>query len=136
MSQPLKIAILQNDDKSEGYWEDFRKAFVNVINAVEPDAQITYFDPIERQAYPELSDNYDLIILSGGNAEHNGNVPWVLKMQAFIRAVAQNRPLQKLVGICWGHQAIHKSLGGTVDYRKEAEVNFLHFIAMIHGIHI
>lgn len=135
MSQFLKIAILQNDHKSEGYWKDFREAFCSVISAAAPDSQISFFDPIELQIYPELSDNYDLIILSGGNAEHDGNVPWVLKMQAFIRTVAQNHPHQKLVGICWGHQAIHKSLGGTVGYRKEgAEVSCLHYITMIHGI--
>lgn len=135
MSQSLKVAILQNDHKSEGYWKDFREAFCSVISAAAPDSQINFFDPIELQVYPELSDNYDLIILSGGNAEHDGNVPWVLKMQAFIKTVAQNHPHQKLVGICWGHQAIHKSLGGTVGYRKEgAEVSCLHYITMIRNI--
>lgn len=135
MSQPLKIAILQNDHKSEGYWNDFREAFCNIISAAAPDSQINFFDPIELQVYPELSDNYDLIILRRGNAEHNGNVPWVLKMQAFIRTVARNHPRQKLVGICWGHQAIHKSLGGTVGYRKEgAEVSWPYYIVMIYRI--
>lgn len=119
MSHPLKIAILQNDDKTEGIRSDVREAFVNIISAVEPDAQITFFDPIELQAYPALSDDYNLIVLSGGNAKLDGSISWVLKMQAFIKTIARECPHQKMLGICWGHMAIHQSLGGTVCKRKE-----------------
>ena len=124
--RPTKVAICQNDHPSEGYWFDIRQAFENTLRTAEKDVHITFFDPIELQDYPVLTDNYDLIILSGGNADHHASIPWVLKMREFIKATILNRPQQKIVGICWGHQAIHQALGGEVRLLDAPEVGRQH----------
>ncbi|KAF4493888.1 copper iron-regulated glutamine amidotransferase [Fusarium agapanthi] len=64
--KPLRIAILQNDTKSEGYGNDFMNSFLTAIHGVNPDIEISIFDPIEKQEYPNIdNDKYDAIILSG-----------------------------------------------------------------------
>ncbi|KAF5230144.1 hypothetical protein FANTH_13959 [Fusarium anthophilum] len=113
--KPLRIAILQNDTKSEGYGNDFMNSFLTAIHGVKPDIEISIFDPIEKQEYPNLdNDKYDAIILSGGTTEHDSTIPWVEKMSRFVCDTVAARPDQTLIGICWGHQAIHRALGGVV----------------------
>ena len=52
-----------------------------------------------------------------------GSQPWVLKMQEFLRSTARAWPEKKIVGICWGHQTICVSFGGTVgDQEGGAEI--------------
>lgn len=115
MAAPLKIAILQNDTKSDGYGDEFMGSFLSAIHDVAADIQVTIFDPIELQAYPDLNDKYDAIILSGGTTAHDSTIPWVGKLYRFIRDTVAAYPKQTLIGICWGHQAVHKSLGGVVE---------------------
>ncbi|KAG5757067.1 hypothetical protein H9Q72_000474 [Fusarium xylarioides] len=80
-----------------------------------PDIEISIFDPIGKQEYPNLdNDKYDAIILSGGTTEHDSTIPWVDKMQRFVRDTVVAHPDQTLIGICWGQQAVHKALGGVV----------------------
>jgi glucosinolate gamma-glutamyl hydrolase len=112
---PLKIAILQKDTKSEGHEDALMGSFFSAIHDVAADAQVSVFDPIELQAYTDLNGNFDAIILSGGTTEHDSTIPWVAKMQRFIRDTVTTHPNQPLIGFCWGHQAIHKSLGGVVE---------------------
>ncbi|KAG8354382.1 hypothetical protein FVEN_g7688 [Fusarium venenatum] len=112
---PLKIAILQNDTKSDGYGDQFMRSFFSTIRRVSSNTQISIFDPIELQEYPNLSDKYDAIILSGGTTPHDLSIPWVGRIYKFIRDTVNNNPEQTLIGICWGHQAVHKALGGDVE---------------------
>lgn len=46
-----------------------------------------------------------------------GSQPWVLKMQEFLRGTAREWRERKMVGICWGHQTMCVSFGGTVGDR-------------------
>jgi GMP synthase-like glutamine amidotransferase len=39
-----------------------------------------------------------------------------------LQATVQERPKQKLLGICWGHQAIATSSGGSVEMMARAEI--------------
>ncbi|KAF9697040.1 hypothetical protein EKO04_004844 [Ascochyta lentis] len=50
------------------------------------------------------------------------DIPWLLKMQDFLRTTAERSPTQKIVGICWGHQMINIAFGGVVGPMDRFEV--------------
>jgi GMP synthase-like glutamine amidotransferase len=100
----------------------FSAAFQACISSARPGAQVDFFDPIEAQIYPEPGQ-YNLIVLTGGTADAMAkDIPWVLKMQDFLRTMVEKCPTQKVVGICWGHQVINIAFGGVVGPMDKFEV--------------
>ena len=59
------------------------------------------------------SQAYDGYVITGSPASVNDHhLPWVGQLLDFIRAVQAAR--QPLIGLCFGHQAVAKALGGEV----------------------
>ncbi|EKG12106.1 Glutamine amidotransferase type 1 [Macrophomina phaseolina MS6] len=100
-----------------GHKLETRDSFVNIVAVVAPDSAVDFYDPIDDQRYPNAGE-YDLIILSGGTADIKAPDPWVLQELEFVRKIVAS-PNVKLVGICWGHQAIHVALGGKLIVMEE-----------------
>ncbi|CAI6301693.1 unnamed protein product [Periconia digitata] len=117
----FKAAVLVNSISSLD--PAFKNAFQENITTASRDAQVDFFDPIKTQIYPEIGE-YDLIVLTGGNVADAAakDIPWLLKMQEFLRATVDKSPMQKIVGVCWGHQLTHITFGGTVGSMNEFEV--------------
>ncbi|KAF2085211.1 copper/iron-regulated glutamine amidotransferase [Saccharata proteae CBS 121410] len=113
----LRVAILVNTHRSASFEQSTRSSFIETLAAVAPLAKVDFFDPIEAHDYP-IAQSYDAIILSGGTADIITPEPWVLKLLEFVRqTVASSKT--KLVGICWGHQAINVALGGRIAEMEE-----------------
>jgi anthranilate/para-aminobenzoate synthase component II len=121
VSTPFKAAVLVNSISALDH--AFRDAFQECIKSACPGAQVDFFDPIEAQIYPEPAQ-YELIILSGGGTADPmaKDIPWVLKMQEFLRTTVEKCPKQKIVGICWGHETINIAFGGMVGPMDKFEV--------------
>ncbi len=101
-STQFKAAVLVNAISAVD--DPFKAAFQKCISSACPGAWVDFFDPIEAQMYPEPAQ-YDLIVLTGGTADAMAkDIPWVLKMQDFLRKTVEECPTQKNVGICWSHQ--------------------------------
>jgi GMP synthase-like glutamine amidotransferase len=112
VSTSFKAAVLMNAGSVLD--PDFEAAFQECISSASPGAQVDFFDPIEAQTYPEPGQ-YNLIVLSGGVADAMAkDIPWILKMQEFLKTTIETCPTQKIVGICWGHQTVHIAFGGVV----------------------
>ncbi|KAL5042228.1 hypothetical protein BDW71DRAFT_211358 [Aspergillus fruticulosus] len=112
---PLKIAVLVNTPPGNDFWHDVRKSFHGVFNLVAPEAQVTFYDPVTARSFPDPQRQHcDLIVLSGGKADASSSEPWVLGVLDFIRKIAYDSSKTKMLGICWGHQAITRALGGEV----------------------
>ncbi len=60
---------------------------------------------------PERVEDHDAYIISGSPAGVYDPLPWIGELTAFIR---QAHGRAKLVGICFGHQAMAQALGGEV----------------------
>ncbi|KAJ3679195.1 hypothetical protein LUZ60_017206 [Juncus effusus] len=85
-------------DKAEGEkWDCFR-----VINGEFPDS-----DELE---------SYEAFVVSGSPCDAYGDDWWVLKLCVLLRTLDAMK--KKVLGICFGHQVLSRSLGGRVGNAK------------------
>ncbi|KAK8226712.1 class I glutamine amidotransferase-like protein [Phyllosticta capitalensis] len=123
-----RIAILNNIPSALVTTPTGNDSFIAALSTACPFAHLDFFDPIDAQEYPaDCGADYDLIILSGGTADINAPEPWVLKMLDFVRECVRRRAetggkgAPKMMGVCWGHQAVHVALGGRMEMRSDEE---------------
>ncbi|CAI7645821.1 unnamed protein product [Penicillium bialowiezense] len=139
---PLKIAVLVNTplDNKE-FWLDVRESWRESLKQASPTAEVDFYDPVHKRNFPDASQ-YNLVVLSGGKANASCNEPWVLGVLEYVRETVRDHPKTKILGICWGHQALNRALGAKVqlvttgpiaaveDVRlTEAGKNFFEFVA-------
>lgn len=108
-----RIAILINHPPEAHFWTEVRQAFVDSFALISREVQLDFYDPFDKQEYP-VPSQYELIILSGGKADASASDPWILKMLEFVRKTASENSGTKMLGICWGHQAMIRAFGGHV----------------------
>lgn len=112
-SSTLRIAVLINTPPGSSFWDDVRQSYSDAFGIVAPEGRIDFYDPVSKGNFPD-PQAYDLIVLSGGKADASSSEPWVLRVLDFVRTTVQLSPKTKILGICWGHQAIIRALGGDV----------------------
>ncbi|KAE8151436.1 putative copper/iron-regulated glutamine amidotransferase [Aspergillus avenaceus] len=110
----LRIAVLINTppDNME-FWLDVRESWKSAFATISPTAQVDLYDPVIERQFPDAS-KYNLIVLSGGKADASSSEPWVLGVLNYVKSTARDLPDTKIIGICWGHQAVNRALGGVV----------------------
>ncbi|KAB8230786.1 hypothetical protein ETB97_001734 [Aspergillus alliaceus] len=111
---PLKIAVLINSPPdNRDFWLDVRQSWQEAFAIVSPTAEVDLYDPVVERKFPNALE-YNLVVLSGGKADASCSEPWVLGVLDYVRNIVQNSPNTKILGICWGHQAVSRALGGQV----------------------
>jgi GMP synthase-like glutamine amidotransferase len=113
-TQRPRIAVLINTSPDNiPFWSDTRQSWTEAITLISPTAKVDLYDPVVERKFPNAAD-YDLIVLSGGKADASSSEPWVLGVLDYVRVTAREIPQTKILGVCWGHQAISKALGGEI----------------------
>ncbi|GAB1197526.1 hypothetical protein APSETT444_006822 [Aspergillus pseudonomiae] len=115
----FRVAILQNYPISAEGGELMLENISKLIHNSKPNVAINVYAPIQGDPFPDL-DNYDLMILTGGpfNLLEDEKPSWVTETLEFIKAATTDRVTPKLLGICWGQQAIALALGGSMGELK------------------
>ncbi|OGM50251.1 hypothetical protein ABOM_001046 [Aspergillus bombycis] len=115
----LRVAILQNYPLSAEGGELMLESISKLVRNSKPNVAINVYAPIQGDPFPDL-DTSDLIILTGGpfNLLEDEKPSWVTGTLDFIKAATTDRATPKLLGICWGQQAIALALGGSMGELK------------------
>lgn len=109
-----RIAVYYNATIRHQYGGEHQndvEMFRSLLSPYMPEYEFIQFDPIngEMPADPTV---FDGVILTGSAAMIGDDEPWIEGLLEHIRILDQAKT--KLVGICFGHQAIAQALGGEV----------------------
>lgn len=130
------VAILKNYSVTAEFGQLMLDEIASEVRQSNPSAVVNVYSPNEGTAFPDPS-SYDLIILTGGlfNLLGEERPSWVTETLVFIREVYLGQTKAKILGICWGHQAIALALGGSLAESDRGPCVRSH-ISIKHGHHI
>lgn len=113
----MRVLLLKNYPSASPSDFLFIDSFLKNIQRSRPEASLDVCCVANGETIPALSE-YGLVVLSGGriNLLEDAKPLWVLQVLDMIRALASEKGGPKLLGICWGHQAVHYALGGKLDW--------------------
>lgn len=114
MNQRTIGILVTNTDNSTfaQNWPRDGEKFSALLKAVRPDWGMKIYDCTLSEFPRDVSD-CDGYVIGGSPASVNDNDVWITRLFEFIRMLNNTRT--PTVGCCFGHQAIAKALGGTVE---------------------
>ncbi len=104
------IGILQCGDPPAGLRTEFGPYGAMVERLLGPGRDTKIFD-VTKGELPASPAACDACVLTGSSAGAYEDLPWISPLLGFLRE-AKGRA--KLVGICFGHQAMAQAFGGAV----------------------
>lgn len=132
MPSTLRICMLNADipvpnvyaNRAPTYGGIFHTLLSQCHDASKPDITIesTDFD-VMKQEYPESLQEFDAIIVSGSANSAYDNLPWIKRLDAYIRHVYENEKQVKIFGSCFGHQIVCQSLLKEYGVKVEKDPN-------------
>ena len=111
----VKLGILKTDAVRPDWASDFGEypdMFIVLLAELEPDWEFKVYD-VELGGYPNDIDEVDAYLITGSKSSVYDDKPWITQLLQFIRDLHARK--KKLVGICFGHQAVAQALGGRVE---------------------
>jgi len=89
----------------------FPQMFERLLGAADPAASFATVRLIDGQALPDPT-SLDAILITGSSAGVYDDLDWIAPLERFVRAAYDSKI--PMAGICFGHQLIARTLGGTV----------------------
>jgi GMP synthase-like glutamine amidotransferase len=111
----LRLAVLLTNDDTSAFAAQFPNDGQKVVQLLRPLRPAWHFEvvPVKDGVLPSSAKAFDGYVITGSPASVNDDrLPWVGPLMDFIRAVDAAR--QPLIGLCFGHQAVARALGGQV----------------------
>ena len=109
------IAVLLTNDDTSAFAAKFPNDGQKVVHLLQPLRPDWTYEvvPVKDGVLPASPEAFDGYVITGSPASVNDDsLPWVGPLLDFIRAVDAAR--QPLIGLCFGHQAVARALGGQV----------------------
>ena len=111
----LRIAVLLTNDDTSAFAAHFPNDGQKVFQLLQPLRPDWSFEVVSVKdgMFPSGPEAFDAYVITGSPASVNDDsLPWVGPLLDFIRALHAAR--QPLIGLCFGHQAVARALGGLV----------------------
>jgi len=109
-----RLAIYLTNTERSGWdkpYANYAAMIAELLAPLLPNYVIELFDAVTGKL-PPVPEDYDGVVLTGSIANVTEQEPWMAELYEHIRRLDKARV--KLVGICFGHQAIVHALGGLV----------------------
>lgn len=106
----MTVAILQCGDPPKALRAGHGSYGVMMQRLLGPGRDTTLYD-VTAGALPASATAHGSYVLTGSPAGVYENLPWIAKLTGFLQ---QAKGQAKLVGICFGHQAMAQAFGGSV----------------------
>ena len=123
----MKLAILETGLPPESLREPFGSYPEMMARLIGDGFDIETFD-VQSGELPQAS-THDAVIVMGSPAGVYDPLPWIAPLMDFIRASSET----KMVGICFGHQAMAQALGGHVEKSAKGWGTGLQHYELIHA---
>ena len=117
----MKLAILETGRPPGQLADEFGDYPAMLGGLLGPGFEIETFD-VQAGELPRDRDAYDGILITGSPAGVYDPLPWIAPLLDFIRTAGDS----KMVGICFGHQAMAQALGGAVEKSDKGWSTGLH----------
>jgi GMP synthase-like glutamine amidotransferase len=114
----MHIGLLQaerHDINIEQKFGTYSQMFQRLFHKLNSEINFTTYNIVKKQ-YPDSLNECDGYLITGSKESVYDDIPWIDTLRKFIIDTARQET--KLVGICFGHQLIADTLGGTVEKSK------------------
>jgi GMP synthase-like glutamine amidotransferase len=106
----VKLAVLQTGAPPEPLTATFG-SYGGMFEALLGEAWDWRVYDVEHGRWPDRPEDHGGYVITGSSAGVYDGEPWITELLEFLRAA---RGRTKLVGVCFGHQAMAQAFGGQV----------------------
>ena len=115
----MRIAVLKTGSAPRHIREthgDFEDLFEGLLG--QSGQQWEVYDA-EHDELPDMNEGHTAYLVTGSPASMTESPPWILNLLELIRQIHATQ--RTLLGICFGHQALARALGGVVRRNPQGE---------------
>jgi GMP synthase-like glutamine amidotransferase len=123
----MKLAILETGRPPADLQPQFGDYPTMFSRLLGPEFEVESFD-VQAGNFPEPS-SCGAVLITGSPAGVYDPLPWIPPLLEFIRAAES----AKMVGVCFGHQAMAEALGGTGVKSEKGWGTGLHRYDIVHA---
>jgi GMP synthase-like glutamine amidotransferase len=117
----LKLAVLLTNTDTSGFskrFPDDGQKVVAKLRTLRPQWQYEVVS-VKDGLFPSSVHDFDAYVLTGSPASVNDDEAWIHRLMVFVQDLDAAR--LPMIGLCFGHQAIAKALGGKVGRPTSTE---------------